>query len=357
MKKRILFTVDTISKSGIVNVVNNIASELSLDDRYDVNILCTGIIERDRVNDNLKVYNLDISKNGRRKKFLYLIPELKKFFINHFFDYIVISGMEFIPFYYLATKNKNMKMIAWEHLNFHAGPKYRLEWIGKRIACKKFNKIICITKKDADLYIDYCGNKEKIVQIYNVPYDLKPKGYNLDAKKIITVAYLGEYYKGYDLLVDVAKKLFSEHDGWSWDIYGEGKDRGIIQSKIDNAGLQNKVILKGFTDDIGELYSNYAMFVLTSRIEGMGMVLIEAQKNDLPVVSFDIECGPSDVIIDGENGYLVKPFNTQEMAAKIKKLMNDKETRIKFSRNSQKCHEEFDKMFILRKWNDVFDEI
>ncbi|MBR4609471.1 MAG: glycosyltransferase family 4 protein [Erysipelotrichaceae bacterium] len=357
MKKRILFTVNTISKSGIVNVVNNIASELSKDERNDVSILCTGIIEKDRINSNLKVYDLDISRYGRRKKYLYLIPQLKRFFKDHCFDYVVVSGMEFVSFYYLAAMNKKMKMIAWEHLNFHAGPKYRLEWIGKRIACRKFYKIICITKKDADLYADYCKNRNRIVQIYNIPYDMSSKGYNPDANKIITVAYLGEFYKGYDLLVDVAKELFKDNNDWSWDIYGEGKDREIIQSKIEKAGLKNKVILKGFADNIGELYCNYAMFVLTSRVEGMGMVLIEAQKNDLPVVSFDIECGPSDVIIDGKNGYLIKPFDTKDMAEKIRKLMIDKKTRISFSENSRMCHEEFDKKVILRKWNGLFNGI
>ena len=357
MKTRVLFTVDTISRSGIVNVVNNIASELKNDADFDVAVLCTGIIERNRMNTELKTFDLDISRYGHRKKYLYLVPSLKKFFQENDFDYVVVSGMEFVPFYYLAIGTSKMKMIAWEHLNFHAGPKYRLEWFGKRIACRYFYKVICITKKDAELYRNYCKKGEKIEQIYNVPYKLDPKGYKTDSRKIITVAYLGEYYKGYDLLVDTAAKVFAENDDWSWDIYGEGADWDKIQNRIDEYGLQEKVVLKGFADNIRDLYGDYSMFVLTSRVEGMGMVLVEAQYAELPVISFDIECGPSDVIADGENGYLIRPFDIEEMADKIKYLIDNEDKRSDMSAKSRMCLAEFDKEYIISKWRKVFGNI
>lgn len=357
MKKRILFTVDTISKSGIVNVVNNIASQLLLNDEYEVGILCTGIEERDRVSDSLTVYNLDVSKYGRRKKYFKLIPAIKKFFNNNHFDYVVVSGMEFVPFYYIACKNLNIKLIAWEHRNFNSSPTFRLEWIGKRIACKSFDKIVCITKKDEQSYIDYCLDRKKICQIYNTPFQTYSKGYHNDSKKIITVGYLDEHYKGYDILVEVADIVLHNHSDWTWHIYGQGKDELKIHSNITKHGLDDKLILKGFIDNIKDVYNEYSFFVFTSRTEGMGMVLVEAQLNDLPIVSFDIECGPSDVIEDNVNGYLIKPFDVKQMAEKIEYLISNEEVRQKFSKNSRLHLDEFEKEYVLNKWLDLFKNI
>ena len=60
------------------------------------------------------------------------------------------------------------------------------------------------------------------------------------------------------------------------------------------------------------------------------MVLVEALKAGLPVISFDIKCGPSDVIVDGVNGYLIEPFNIEKMSEKINMLIKNvvKERRI-----------------------------
>ena len=83
------------------------------------------------------------------------------------------------------------------------------------------------------------------------------------------------------------------------------------------------------------------------------MVLIEAQKAGLPVVSFDIPCGPSDVIEDGVNGYLIQPFDIDEMSRKIIELIDDREKRKQFSEQSELYHAEFEKQVILEKWREM----
>ena len=59
-------------------------------------------------------------------------------------------------------------LLVWEHRNFEAGPKLRLEWFGKRIAIKSWNGIICITKKDSSMYKKHTNNPNRIYQIYNL---------------------------------------------------------------------------------------------------------------------------------------------------------------------------------------------
>jgi len=358
--KRICFTIgSTDIKSGIVKVVLNLIRELRCDNNYKISVLSIKEITKkdiffEYMPDNIELLTLNINDNARKTVIFSAIPELIKFFNKHNFDTIIISGMEFvIPFYVagLITKTKT-KFIAWEHVNFFAGPKFRLEWIGKRIAIKYFKNIVTITKKDFNQYINYKKNTP-VYQIYNVgKYPARTNEYNSNTKKIISVGYLA-HIKGFDMLMDIARKVFDIYPEWSWDIYGEGTERLNLETKIKELNLENNVHLKGYSSDINNKYSEYSMFVLTSRQEGMGMVMIEAQKAGLPVISFDIPCGPSDIIVDGINGYLVKPFDIEKMASKIAELIENTEKRKVFSDNSTVNHMELENEFILKKWKEI----
>ena len=88
----------------------------------------------------------------------------------------------------------------------------------------------------------------------------------------------------------------------------------------------------------------------------MGMVIVEALRAGLPVVSFDILCGPSDVIKDGENGFLIKPFNLNDMSDKINCLIENLQLRKRFSLHSEKYLKDFSKDIILEKWIMLLNE-
>ena len=150
--------------------------------------------------------------------------------------------------------------------------------------------------------------------------------------------------------------MLRAHPDWTWDIYGEGEDRTRIEQWIEERKLNGKLNLKGYVSNVNELYSDYGMFVLTSRAEGMGMVLIEAQLAHLPVVSFDCLCGPSDVVVDGVNGELIPCFETDKMVDAMNNLMEDTELRIKYSKHSQDRHKELKRTVIIEKWMNLIDE-
>ena len=86
-------------------------------------------------------------------------------------------------------------------------------------------------------------------------------------------------------------------------------------------------------------------------------MLLEAQEARLPIVSFDCPTGPSEIVEDNENGFLVPTYNIEEMTQKILKLMEEKETRKRFSDKTQKNIENFSKRNIIKKWKDIIDTI
>ena len=94
---------------------------------------------------------------------------------------------------------------------------------------------------------------------------------------------------------------------------------------------------------------------MTSRYEGLPMVLLEAKVKKLPLVSFDIDSGPSDIIEDGVSGYLVPPFDTDAMAERICELIEHPELRQKFSDHAWDNIDKFRKEAVVQKWVELID--
>ena len=352
--KKILFAMDEIGISGIVSVANNLCACLLEQDDMEISVLCLSISDRTKIDMRIPVFDLDLNKYGKKQRYLKLIPSIKDFFSSHRFDTLVVCGMEFVPFYFIACKNiKGMKKIAWEHRNFNTYPKYRLEWFGRRIACKSFDHVVCLTKRDHGYYLDYLNDREKIRQIYNIMKIQKNSAeYDVESKTILSIGSLHPI-KGFDMLLEIAEIVLKKHDDWIWEIYGAGAELENLQRMASEKKLTGKVLFKGFVSDVSQVYKKSSFFVLTSRAEGMPSVLIEAKRHYLPVVSFDIDCGPSDVIEDGINGFLIKPYDVCKMAERISALIEDSNLRLQMSKNSENDLSDFETESIVNSWKEI----
>jgi glycosyltransferase involved in cell wall biosynthesis len=228
--------------------------------------------------------------------------------------------------------------------------------LGRQIAAKKFDCIIVITEGDLRNYKKIFSKINRIEQIYN-PIEVKVDNqeYNPNIKKIMSCGSL-VYKKGYDMLIEVANLVLKKHPDWTWEIYGDGIERKKIEQMIFNYGLEGKVILNGYVKDIEKYYNNHSLFVLTSRSEGFGMVLVEAQRHKLPIVSFKCS-GPSEIVSNGKNGYLIDCFDIKQMADSICTLIENNDLRCKFSKQSDADLKRFDSKVISKKWEDLIDSL
>lgn len=146
---------------------------------------------------------------------------------------------------------------------------------------------------------------------------------------------------------------------WIWDVWGGGDDAPYerkIKSLIHENGLDGRLQLKGASSCAYDLYDQYGVFVLTSRYEGFSMVLLEAKAKKLPSVSFDIHSGPSDIIRDGVDGYLVKPFDVDEMAEKISDLIERPALRQQFSDAAWGNLDQFREETIISQWIELIND-
>jgi glycosyltransferase involved in cell wall biosynthesis len=178
----------------------------------------------------------------------------------------------------------------------------------------------------------------------------------LENKIILAIGRL-DYNKGYDLLLDVFERLIITHPDWSLRIVGSGPMNKKIASRVKKAGLEDCVEILSPTELIIEQYLQSSIYLLTSRSEGLPMVLLEAQACGLPIVSFNIETGPSDIITNNKNGYLIDCFNVDIMTEKVAMLCSDIDKRREFGTHGRESIIKFLPEVIDVKWETLFRQI
>lgn len=228
----------------------------------------------------------------------------------------------------------------------------------RKLASNLCYKTIVLTKKSMEDYRNAFGLKEKKIDyIYNwIPEPLlEPKrSYDMDSKLILSVGRLDEE-KGFDMMVEVAKRFLPKHPDWQWHVYGTGDLDDEVKQWICEAGLEKQVILKGLNTQLEDVFSHTSILVLPSYREGLPIVLLEAIAYKLPAVSFDIITGPREILRDGENGYLIPPYEIDMMAEKIEYLIKHPEERKHFSENMRLDVEKFQVDTIRKQWMDLIE--
>jgi glycosyltransferase involved in cell wall biosynthesis len=142
---------------------------------------------------------------------------------------------------------------------------------------------------------------------------------------------------------------------WRLDVFGDGDrifyEHLIAELKIDGDRCQ----LHARTNDVEKEYCNSGIFVLSSRYEGFGLVLVEAMATGLPVVSFRCPCGPEDIVTNGEDGILVENGNIKLFASSLSKLMSDEALRQSMSKAALKNVQRFSMEQIAEQWRNIFE--
>lgn len=141
------------------------------------------------------------------------------------------------------------------------------------------------------------------------------------------------------------------------EIWGQGTDRGKLDQLIKSLGLEKSVKLMGYTKSPDEVYQRASVTLLTSKYEGFGLVVQESLLNGCPVVSYDLNYGPSDIIVDGVNGYLVPVGAIKALAGKAADILQNKELAVRLSGGAEGVRKTFSRDVILARWSALFNEL
>lgn len=216
---------------------------------------------------------------------------------------------------------------------------------------KQLDRFVVLTEEDSHNWPEL----DNIVVIPNFVSSIPKMKSTCSNKKVIAVGRY-TYQKGFDLLVNVWEIVHRIHPEWTLDIYGAGNSKSY-QSMADEKGLSSSLHCNGSVSNIYSAYAESSIFVLSSRYEGFGLVIIEAMGVGLPVVSFACPCGPRDIINNGHNGYLARNGDIEDMAQKICDLIEHDDKRIRMGANAVGTAEMYNKDFIMKKWIELFDSL
>jgi glycosyltransferase involved in cell wall biosynthesis len=201
-----------------------------------------------------------------------------------------------------------------------------------RMALKKFNALAAVSDKVAQRLLAFGVPAEKIKTIANgidvtaferaEPLPLL----NAEGSTVVGVVARLDLQKGFEYLLQAARKLCKTFSGLKIVIVGDGPDRDAIEEMIEQYGLQSNVILAGQQSNMPGVYAAMDIFVLPSLNEGLPMTILEAMAASKPVIATRVGAIPS-VIKDGENGLLVDPRDSEGLRNAIANLLGDAERR------------------------------
>ena len=195
----------------------------------------------------------------------------------------------------------------------------------------------------------------------NVECGVRSVEYGTKAKRVVTIGRYA-YQKGYDLLLQAWAELsrireLENGEEWTLDIYGQGDQTDYRQLMAELGIDNNRCHLNGPVEDVVKAYQESSIFVLSSRFEGFGMVLVEAMACGLPVVSFDCPAGPDEIVTDGVDGLLVPSGDVHALAEKLMVLMSDENLRRRLGQQARQTAQRYDMTTLADQWTALFEKV
>lgn len=280
---------------------------------------------------------------------------IRSFLQKNRVDFVINVDTGMAIFGIPACMGIKTKVITWEHSNFYNN--WGSKWFPyiRRLAAWLSDAVVVLTERDKQ---NYEGNVVRCCQVITIgnPVESHKVNYSIESKTILSAGHLSPI-KRFDLIPEIGRIVFERHPDWQWNICGEGPERTLLESKISQYGLEQNIILLGSVKDIEKIYRSASMYVMTSEMEGLPMVLLEAKSHGLPIVSFDIMTGPSEIVRNGVNGYLVESGDITAMADRICELVEQPLLRKRFSDATVLDMNKFDKGEIINRWENLLNRL
>lgn len=264
--------------------------------------------------------------------------------INSRYKYLEVHGCFD---YYNNYKNDNgsIKIISYIRA------KYRIKKM--RASYCDFDKVIVLSEVDRKKW--ECDNIQVIHNFLEEKSFLKKRA-KLDLSNSIKCFAAGRFdkVKGFDLLVKIWEELIKHNPDINIDVIGDGPELESVRNMITTKKLERNITLLPFTSELEKEILGYDLLILPSRFESFPMIVLEAMSKSIPVVSFNIDCGLKEMLLDNVNGFSVEKYEVKKFANKILEINNDRKLYDRFSTNSYEQSRLFHEDTIMEKWCDLF---
>lgn len=274
-------------------------------------------------------------------------------------NFDVVIGVHVYPSLFLSGVSKQLrtKTIGWMHNSFDAFFNQPGIWLWKgnkrfKYQMKNLDRVVVLTENDRRLYHEQM-NFDTVV-IYN-PLTLEPKGAGASAhKKFLAVGRMSRLMKGFDILVEAFALFAVNNQEWTLDIVGEGPEEPLIRSIIAKYHLEQRVTIHPFTQDIQKHYASASAYVLSSRWEGFGLVLIEAMAHGLPIISSDVPVAKE--LLEGKDFcFIFENGNAASLASEMSRVAQ-MDNLDYLGERAKEYAGEFSISRIAREWEEIMSK-
>lgn len=356
MSKKICLLVDSLSSGGAEKVAANMS--VSLKQKGYALFIVSMRDEIDYKYDG-ELFNFGLVKKSCNKLKAFL--KFKQYFKNNKFDYIIDH----------RTRSKFIKEVLFSKFVF-----------------QNHKVIYCIHSYSLDYYFSYLNTaklslfphvkKRMFVSVSNEIHDKLKQKLNVKSRTIYnyfmsknarissdsTLGSIDNYIIGVGRLTSIKQfdKLILSYnqsklpeESIKLIILGDGPEKENLENTISKLKCKNHIKLLPFNKNPYRLMSSAKALVLTSKVEGFGMVLLEALSLKTPVISFNCKSGPKEIIKHGVNGLLVEDQNKKELTKALNKLLLDANYYSKIKENVQLGLEKFSEEYVIQEWINLFE--
>lgn len=332
-----------------------------------------------KINPKVTLLNWSGDNTNKTKRLFYEIKNLRGY-VKEFKPDVILGIMYKCSLYgKLASIGTGIPVIQTEHNSFErpsSAPMSSKDKFFKFYVNKIFEAVTVLTEADKKS-ID---NRLKNVYVMPNPLALQPAESVPQKKKIIlSSGRLDSWHvKGFDLLFQAWSKIEKKHPDWDLQVAGWGSKQSTIdfvQQLAKDAGCVNRIQLLGFREDIVNLYKESSIFVLSSRYEGFGLVLIEAMSQGCACVACDYKGRQREILsplqgdslkVNGysdhglevtENGILCEPENVEALAMAMDKMISDEELRRKIQENGIERSKYYSIDNTIARWEALINKV
>ncbi|EWH01630.1 hypothetical protein Q427_13125 [Halomonas sp. BC04] len=156
-------------------------------------------------------------------------------------------------------------------------------------------------------------------------------------------------------MIEAFYEISLKNPGWCLEIYGEGSEKDKLIAMIAELEMEERVLLKGLTDQPYEMLKEASIFVFSSRWEGFGNALVEAMGCGVPVISYDCDYGPREIIVDGSTGLLAKASDVADLSEKIQEIIDNPDLASKMAKLAvEDVKDRFSHDVVIDQWINLF---
>lgn len=382
---RLLYLIPSLTNSGgMERVLTDKVNYLIKLGNYSITIITTDMKSSEspfyKLDINVKVINLEIffesifnlpllKKRKESKNLLEMYErKLSKYITDNHVDICISMGAKELEFF--SKLDVPVVKVFESHFNptvrssfiaDHKGSSLFWRILGKYRdwqylqQTKNLDQVVVLTK---NAQIEWKKTHNNVC-IINNPSPFATINYKIDDKEYKRAIAIGrlEDQKGFDLLIESWKKVYDIHPNWKLDIFGEGSKKDVLQNMISENCLDQVITLKGITRNVQQELLTSDFYVMSSRYEGLPMVLLESIANGLPIVSFDCPTGPAEIVENNDCGVLALNGNINDLSEKIIYMIESVDIRKEMSAVAIEKSKKYSIELIMGQWVDLFAEL